>query len=142
MENDTNKEILAELRSMRKWNQWGMIFAFLILVGACAYAYFTCFDRPDDPWDQVDAAMSQEDYPKALELAQKKVAQSPDDYWGHWYLGNIYLIKGDARKAESEYARGYELYPSEDLGKRLEIVRKRLKNEAEKNKKPPANVKK
>jgi cytochrome c-type biogenesis protein CcmH/NrfG len=143
MENDTNQQILAELRSMRKWNQWGIIVTLLLLVGACIFAYVKAQHRAStDPWAQVRAAINQENLPKALDLAQKKVAQRPNDYYGYWYLGSIYFCMDNVKKAESEYARAYELYPSNDLEIILKTVRKRLKNEAEKNKKPPANAKK
>jgi cytochrome c-type biogenesis protein CcmH/NrfG len=143
MENDTNKEILAELRSMRKVILWGTIISLAFLAIVCIYGYFRIQHRTStDPWSQADTAMEKWDYPKALDLVQKRVAQNPNDYYGHWYLGNIYLVMGDAKKAEPEYARAYELYPSEELETRLETVRKRLKIDAEKNKKPPANTKK
>ena len=41
---------------------------------------------------------------------------------------------GDLAHAESEYSRAYELWPSEDVQKKLEAVRKRKGSEASKTK--------
>ena len=74
------------------------------------------------------------DYPKALKLARQLAAAHPDDYYPHWYLGYIYVEMGDLARAESEYSRAYELWPSEELQKKLEAVKKRREIEAAKTK--------
>ena len=67
--------------------------------------------------------MRQSDYPKALTLAQAVVARRPNDYYGHWYLGKIYLAMDDVPHAESEYARAYDLNPIDNLRKELDAIR-------------------
>jgi cytochrome c-type biogenesis protein CcmH/NrfG len=61
-----------------------------------------------------------------LTLAQANVARQPSDYYGHSYLGIIYLAIGDVTNSEAEYSRAYQLFPSEDNEKSLSAVRKRL----------------
>jgi cytochrome c-type biogenesis protein CcmH/NrfG len=59
-------------------------------------------------------------------MAQGNVARQPSDYYGHSYLGYIYLAMGDVTNSEAEYLRAYQLFPSEDAAKDLAAVRKRL----------------
>ena len=85
--------------------------------------------------------MRQSDYPKALILARVVVARRPNDYYGHWYLGKIYLAMDDVPHAESEYARAYELNPIDDLRKELDAIRTRREHEprpVDPASKPPA----
>ena len=59
-------------------------------------------------------------------MAQANVARQPNDYYGHSYLGYIYLAMGDVTHAEAEYSRAYQLFPSEDNAKDLAAIRKRV----------------
>ena len=70
--------------------------------------------------------MSRQDFPAALSMAQALVARQPDYYYGHAYLGAIYLAMGDVTNAETQYSRAYELFPNEESQKDLAAVRKRL----------------
>ncbi len=67
-------------------------------------------------------------------LFNASLAKYPQDYYGHEYLGNIYLALGDSARAEQEYARAYELLPSENNEKMLTAIRKRRANEEKKTK--------
>ena len=81
-------------------------------------------------WSEVAAAMRRSDYPQALTLARTVSARRPNDYYGHWYLGKIYLALDDVPHAESEYARAYDLNPIDDLRKELDAIRTRREHEA------------
>ena len=70
-------------------------------------------------------AMDKYDYTAALSLAKKNLAQHPDDYYGHSYLGSIYFEIGDLDRAEAEYLRAEELSPRHYLQERLKEVRDR-----------------
>jgi tetratricopeptide (TPR) repeat protein len=76
--------------------------------------------------EKWQTAMQQLDYSNALSLAQANVAIQPNDYYGHSYLGIIYLAMGDVTNSETEYLRAYELFPSEDNKKSLTAIRKRI----------------
>ena len=82
--------------------------------------------EPDHSWTAVQIAVKQLDYSRALTMAQANVARQPSDYYGHSYLGFIYLAMGDVTNSEAEYSRAYQLFPSEDNEKSLSAVRKRL----------------
>lgn len=130
---DVNQQILEEIRKLRRNNQWASIIALLMLFAVCVYAFRRLPSRLESPWTEVSTAMRQSDYPKALQLAQEQAAAHPADYYGHEYLGNIYLAMGDASHAEAEYVRAYDLLPSEDIKARLDAIRKRRENETTKS---------
>ncbi len=85
---------------------------------------------PARPWREVSAAMDRLDYQTALSLAQQLVAKQPNYYYGHAYLGSIYLGLGDVTNAERQFLRAYELWPDEENEKSLAAIRKRLAREA------------
>jgi tetratricopeptide (TPR) repeat protein len=134
MDNDTNQQILEELRKLRKTSQWTSVAAVLALLAICIWAFIRVPPRRSDPWSSISAALHQYDYPRALRLTQEFVAAHPDDYYAHGYLAYIYLQMDDLGHAEEEYSRSYELWPSEDTQKHQEAVRKRRQSEASKQK--------
>lgn len=74
--------------------------------------------------------MRQYDYERALNLAKSIVREHPEDYYGHEYLGYIYLQMGNLSQAELEYSRAYELGPPERVKPKLEDVRRRLEGQS------------
>ncbi|HEX7470871.1 MAG TPA: hypothetical protein VF437_09110 [Verrucomicrobiae bacterium] len=125
MSEDINQEILAELRKLKR--VFYVILVFIILGALPAfYAGFTRGYSQANSWDRVRTAMSRQDFPAALSMAQALVARQPDYYYGHAYLGAIYLAMGDVTNAETQYSRAYELFPNEESQKDLAAVRKRL----------------
>ena len=125
MSEDINQEILAELRKLKR--VFYVILVFIILGALPAfYAGFTRGYSQVNSWDRVRTAMSRQDFPAALSMAQALVARQPDYYYGHAYLGAIYLAMGDVTNAETQYSRAYELFPNEESQKDLAAVRKRL----------------
>ena len=124
MSEDINQEILAELRKLKR--VFYVILVFVILGSVPAfYAGFTRGPSKADSWDQVTTAMRRQDFPKALSMGQALVASQPNYYYGHAYLGAIYLAMGDITNAEAQYSRAYELFPNEASEKDLAAVRKR-----------------
>ena len=124
MSEDINQEILKELQKSRRSSQMLLGFIGIVLL-IVSYSR----QKPSEPthsWSAVQTAIQQLDYPKALSLAQANVALLPSDYYGHSYLGIIYLAMGDITNSEAEYFRAYQLFPSEDNDKNLAAVRKRL----------------
>jgi cytochrome c-type biogenesis protein CcmH/NrfG len=137
MDNDVSQQILEELRKLRKANQWMSVVAVLALVAVCVWAIILVRSRQASqasPWTDVSVAMRQYDYTKALQLTQELATAHPDDYYPHSYLGYIYLQMGDLAHAEAEYSRAYELWPSENMQKYVEMVKKRRESEASKTK--------
>ena len=134
MENNINQEILEELRKLRKMSQWTSIIAVLGLVAVCVWLFVRVPPRQANPWSDISAAIHRYDYQTALKLTQELAAAHTDDYYPHYYLGYIYFTMGDLARAEAEYSRAYELWPSEEMQKKVEAVRKRRESEASKTK--------
>ena len=124
MSEDINREILKEIRKSRRSTQILLgVIAIVMIVASLAHQKLT---EADHSWAAVQAAAKQLDYSRALTMAQANVARQPSDYYGHSYLGYIYLAMGDVTNSEAEYSRAYQLFPSEDNAKDLTAVRKRL----------------
>lgn len=126
MSDDINREILGELRKLKR-----VFYVILVLIAiGVVPAFFRGFSRgisqAGPSWQSVDTAMKRQDFPKALADAQALVAQQPNYYYGEAYLGVIYLAMGDLTNAETHYLRSYELFPNEESQKDLAAVRKRL----------------
>jgi cytochrome c-type biogenesis protein CcmH/NrfG len=125
MSEDINAEILAELRKLKRVFYIILVFIF---VGSLP-AFYAAFTRPStsgDSWARVRTAMDHQDFSAALSMAQALTARQPDYYYGHEFLGSIYLAMGDVTNSEAQYSRAYQLFPSEDGAKDLAGVRKRL----------------
>ena len=123
MSDDINQEILAELRKLRSIFKVIVVF---IIIGAAPGFYETFTRSSADSWDRVRTAMSRQDFPAALSMAQGLVDRQPNYYYGHSYLGYVYLAMGDVTNAESEYLQADKLFPNEQNDKDLAGVRKRL----------------
>jgi cytochrome c-type biogenesis protein CcmH/NrfG len=122
---DNNAEILAELRKLKRVFYIILIFIF---VGSLP-AFYAAFTRPStagDSWARVRTAMDRQDFPAALSMAQTLTARQPDYYYGHSFLGAIYLAMGDVTNSEAQYSQAYQLFPSEDAAKDLAAAQKRL----------------
>jgi cytochrome c-type biogenesis protein CcmH/NrfG len=124
MSEDTNQEILKELQKSRRSNQVLMVVITISLLLVTISRQKPA--ESDHSWAAVQTAIRQLDYTRALTLAQANVARQPSDYYGHSYLGIIYLAMGDVTNSEAEYSRAYQLFPTEDNDKTLSAVRKRL----------------
>jgi tetratricopeptide (TPR) repeat protein len=119
-----NQEVISELRELHQRHWWTTILLVAVLV-LTIYLISELPRRAESPWTEVDRAMRQYDYSKALKAAKTITAEHPNDYYGHEYLGNIYLEMGDLAHAEAEYSRAYELSPPQVLQEKLRDVRKR-----------------
>lgn len=124
MNEETNREILAEMRKLRRSTQ--VILAIVGGVVAILCVTHEKSTKPAHSWSAVQSAVRELNYQRALSLAKANVAIQPSDYYGHSYLGIIYLSMGDVSNSEAEYSRAYELFPSEENAKGLAAVRRRL----------------
>jgi tetratricopeptide (TPR) repeat protein len=121
---DTNQQILSEVRKLHHISQWMLLLAISILV--IAVCLVVEIPRHTSPWSRVQQAVREYDYERALNLAKSVVKEHPEDYYGHEYLGYIYLQMGNLNQAEQEYSRAFELAPPERVKSKLEDVRRRL----------------
>lgn len=139
MNEELIREILAELRQQTQkltqynWIGLACIILLVVVLGFYVYARQRMSPRPQHQeqggppsWSQVEQAMDRLEHQRALSLAKPLVERSPHYDYGYSFLGSIYLALGDTKQAESQYARAYELFPSEDNEKNLQAIRKRL----------------
>ena len=126
MSEDINQEILVELRKIRTIGRrmCYLIAVFIILCAVPGFRYG--LSHGSASWEQVTSAMRRQNFPAALSMAQSLVRSQPDSYYGHSYLGYIYLAMDDVTNAEVQYSRAYQLFPSEENEKNLAAVRKRM----------------
>ena len=113
MTEDINQEILAELRGVRSIGR--RLFSLLLLLVIVSFLAVPISRRSRSAssvasWESVNTAMRQQDFPKALAEAQALVTQQPNYYYGHAYLGAIYLAMGEVTNAQTHYLRAYELF--------------------------------
>jgi len=125
MSEDINQKILVELRKLKR--VFYLILVFIIVGSIPAfYAGFTRGYSQADSWERVTTAMRRQDFPAALSMAQRLVRRGPDYYYGHAYLGSIYLAMNDITNAEVQYSQAYRLFPNEESEKDLAAVRNRM----------------
>jgi len=124
MSEETNQQILAELRKLRH-----LLYLLLAVAISAAFpaVYRGFVHGPSDAggWQAVNTAMRNQNFPLALSLAKILVDRQPNYYYGHSYMGSIYLATGDVTNAESQYSQAYQLFPNEQTEKDLAAVRKR-----------------
>lgn len=119
-----NQQLISELRELHQRQWWTTILLIALLV-LTVYLISELPRREISPWTDVYRARRQYDYSRAVKLAKGITARYPNDYYGHEYLGDIYLEMGDLANAEAEYSRAYELAPPQVLQEKLKGVRKR-----------------
>lgn len=124
----TDQQILAEVRRLHHISLWMLLLAVCVLVIVVCLVFE--IPRHTSPWLRVQQAVRQYDYERALNLAKSIVREHPEDYYGHEYLGYIYLQMGNLNQAEMEYSRAYELAPPERVKSKLEDVRRRLEGKS------------
>jgi tetratricopeptide (TPR) repeat protein len=121
---DINQQILSEVRKIHHMSHWMMLLAISVLIIAVCLVFE--IPRRVSPWSRVQQAVRQYDYQRALNLAKDIVREHPEDYYGHEYIGYIYLQMGNLNQAELEYSRAYELAPPDRVKSKLEDVRRRI----------------
>lgn len=150
MNEDINREILNELRKLRRWSQ-GSVYLGLLALGVLA-AYIA-FYRPQllrsrsahDPqatlrqgsaqesqetvWSSIETALDRGDNQRALSIAQSFVQRQPGYHYAHAILGSVYVAMSDFTNAEAAYVRAFELYPAAEHEKALAAIRQRLTRE-------------
>jgi cytochrome c-type biogenesis protein CcmH/NrfG len=124
MEPDTSQQIIAELQRIRRFVKWGLITFLVIFSTFVAAAVWQGRSR-DDAYTEANRALRAFDYRHAIQIAETIAAEHPQDYTMFDYLGSVYLRAGELAKAEEAYSRSNALFPSEEISKTLESIRKR-----------------
>jgi cytochrome c-type biogenesis protein CcmH/NrfG len=129
MNEEGNQEILAELRELKKASRRVLyLVMILVVVAVLSFPIPRRFrsSSQEISWTEVDVAMRRQDFREALAEAQALAKRQPDYYYGHAYLGVIYLAMNDVTNAEAQYSLAYDLFPTDVGFKELVAARKRL----------------
>jgi len=128
-------EAVRELRAIRK-TATAIFAGMAVILGIAVYNQVrfwglgtTIHDEHIshiETWKEVRDAIDRQNFDGTLIMALALTEKAPAFYYGHSYLGTIYLAKEDLNNAEKSYTRAYELFPSEENRKNLEAIRSRL----------------
>jgi len=140
MTDENEKLILEELRKISAFYaktyklSIGLLVAFgFVLIASIPIRYALAhkpkpLETVTDSWYAARTIGDRGDPQKAIEMVKRLIAKTPDYYYGYGLLGSYYLELGDLDGAERNYAKAYELYPSEGHQKELEAVRRAIEN--------------
>jgi tetratricopeptide (TPR) repeat protein len=62
----------------------------------------------------------------AIDMIKKLINTNPEYYYGYELLATAYQQSGDWKQAEENYAKAYELFPTEDNEKNLKAIREAM----------------
>ena len=143
MNEEMEKHILDELRQqtqflkkVRRDNLTGMLVAALVLGVFLAtlplhqrfFSRLAQAGQKEDSWEQARTLHSASKDVAADSMVRRLVRKYPDYYYGHALLACWQQQLGNLKEAESEYAKAYDLFPSEDNEKVLVAIRKAIEN--------------
>jgi tetratricopeptide (TPR) repeat protein len=139
---DELRKQTAILTKQAKDNRIGMIVAAIFLVGFIATIPFhrqvisrlMPTSHEIDSWHDARTLHSDGKLAEAEEMVQRLCKKYPDYDYGYALLGCWKQELGNLKEAEANYAKAYDLFPSEDNEKTLVAIRKALEK-----KKPSAN---
>jgi tetratricopeptide (TPR) repeat protein len=149
MEDQNLKELVQEIRKYHTWQKnltkWISIALSPFLLVCLVMAVLEGFkvgpfrESPDTPplsGRDFDAAMSQAELPKALDIAKRLETKAPTDFMAQWRLGRVYLALGNQQEAERHYAKAYEILPDKQAEDQLAAVRKAIRLREQKDRMP------
>jgi cytochrome c-type biogenesis protein CcmH/NrfG len=142
MVGDIQQEILDELRNqtamVRKMNKINIIVLSIILVVIAIsialipfkqrilYGSKVSSQRADSGQEARDLLDGGE-YQRAQEMLQRLINKHPDYYYGYVLLGSLHQELSSMKEAEANYAKAYNLFPTEENKKTLTAIRAVLK---------------
>jgi tetratricopeptide (TPR) repeat protein len=137
MDTEIEKQILDELRCQtalfKKSKKTSGIFivALLIILSVSVSRHwmpdrFKAVSQPVDTWIEARNILNKGDYQKSTEMIQRLLKKHPDYYYGYYLLGSLNQEMGNLSEAEANYAKAYDLFPTEDNGKDLAAIRKAI----------------
>ncbi|MDD5263151.1 MAG: hypothetical protein PHD76_15010 [Methylacidiphilales bacterium] len=127
-------QILDELRKQTRDNRIGMTVMLVLLMGLIAtipfhqkiISHFTPARQVTDTWREARYLYSEEKRDEAVKMVQRLIQKYPYDSYGYVLLGCWQQGLGNLNEAEANFAKAYDLLPSEENGKYLTNVRKAM----------------
>ena len=140
-----SESILAELRKISAWadmqrklTKWSLIFVVvffpaMIIFGILSERRVTkqiedTAVKPD--WYNADQDVRMGDFDKAIRIGEELILKTPQYPDAHRRLAGVYLAAGKIDKAREHYAEAFRLFPSEENGKLLGAIEKRINAES------------
>ena len=81
-----------------------------------------------DTWQEASRLMEDGKLDDAKEMLHGLNAKYPDYFYGYTLLGSLHQQLGDFAAAESNFAKAYDLFPTEENVKALVAIRKAIDN--------------
>jgi len=149
MEEDIQKQILEELRRQStmfkkatKTNTIAIALLIVLLVISLALTPFIQrmvyssrgSSQRADSWQEARGLLEQAQYQGAQDMIQRLIKKHPDFYYGYALLGSLHQELGNAKEAEVNYAKAYDLFPTEENKKTLTAIRMVLEKNKTANK--------
>ena len=149
MAEDMQQQILDELRSQtamfRKANKTNTIALCIFMIVIAVLMALTPFiphisRHPStsppraDSWHETRSLWDQGESLKADEMVQRLIKKYPNFWYGYALLGSFHQELGKFKEAEDDYAKAYDLFPTEENRKTLDAIRTVLKKNATANK--------
>jgi cytochrome c-type biogenesis protein CcmH/NrfG len=149
MAEDVQQQILDELRNQtamfRKVNKINIIalciFLFVIAIIMTLTPFIQRISRSfptppqrADSWQEARSFLDQGEHQRAQEMLQRLIKKHPDFYYGYAVLGSLHQELGNAKEAEVNHAKAYDLFPTEENKKTLTAIRMVLEKNKTANK--------
>ncbi len=149
MAGDIQQEILDELRNqtamVRKTNKISITVVCIFLAVIAISMALTPFiqrmlcsskvsSQRADSWQEARSLLDQGDHQRAQEMLQRLIKKYPDFYYGYAVLGSLHQELGNVKEAEVNYAKAYDLFPTEENKKTLTAIRMVLERNKTANK--------
>lgn len=150
MAGDMQQQILDELRNqtamIKEANKLNLIVIYILLAVIAISMVLTPFiiDRISrssststqraDSWREARSLFEKCESRKADEMLQRLIKKYPNYWYGYALLGSIHQELGEFKEAEDDYAKAYDLFPTEENRKTLDAIRTVLKKNATANK--------
>ena len=146
MNEEPENQILDELRKQTailtkqaRDNRIGMIVVAILLIGFVTTIPFhrqiiSCLmptPHVIDTWHEARTLDSEEKLAEAEKMVQRLIKKYPDYDYGYVLLGCWQQQFGNLNEAEANYAKAYDLFPSENNEKTLAATRKVIERKKE-----------
>ena len=141
MNSETEKQILDELRVQTVLFKKTMLAnkVAIFILGVFILVFFVSIpfryqlltsSQPTpqsvDSWQRATDLSDRGNYKESANMTQRLINKYPDYYYGYALMGCLQQQIGSLQDAESNYAKAYDLFPSEDNEKTLVAIRKVL----------------
>ncbi len=141
MNSETENQILNELRGQTVLLKKAMrantvaiimlgifILFFFISISLRSRLHANSNPTPQsfDSWRVANDLSDRGNYKESADMIQRLINKHPDYYYGYALMGSLQLELGNLQDAEANYAKAYDLLPTEDNEKNLVAIRKAL----------------